>query len=278
MGRLSQVKREQSFSDHIRRSWKSSNSLLCVGIDPRLDQLPSSFKQDKQKVFDYCRRIVEATHRYACAFKPNVAFFSALGLEDELAELIVFIHTNHPATPVLLDAKRGDIASTAELYAVEVFERFGADAVTVSPFLGWDCVEPFLHHQGRGVFVLCRTSNPGSDWIQKDSSNKAVYQLIAEKVSSLDDPNIGLVAGATHLSELAEIRAIAPQANFLIPGVGSQGGSAEEVLRVAINHEGSGVLVNVSRGLLPDRNVDDYFDQITLAAKKYASQLTVIAK
>ena len=267
---MSKVK---EFAELIQNSWKKRNSLLCVGLDPRSDQIPEPYRSEKNGILAYCQEIVMRTYPYVCAYKPNVAFFSALGLEDQLTELIRFIHQEYADIPVVLDAKRGDIGSTARFYVDEVTQRYGADAVTVSPFLGWDCVEPFIEASHLGVFVLCRTSNAGSDWLQRQKSDKEVFRLIAERVDELTNPNVGLVVGATHAVELQEIRQITPNTTFLIPGVGAQGAKPEEVLDIARAAHHPGMLVNASRGILQQTEGKGYFDNVAENARSFASQL-----
>ena len=264
-----------SFHDKIELAWQRSRSLLCVGLDPRLEQLPVPYEKDRDSVLEFCKTIVDATSEYACAFKPNHAFYAALGLENELADLIEYIHNRYPDTPVVLDAKRGDIDSTAEQYAVEAFERYNVDAVTVNPFLGWDTVEPFLAWKERGVFVLCRTSNRGSAWLQTQPDIDPVYEQIAERVDALNNPNVGLVVGATNLEELREIRDYAPDTLLLIPGVGIQGAKAADVLATGCADDGREVLINVSRGIMHQDETIDYLDSVSAKAREYAAEMTI---
>ena len=264
-----------SFHEKVELAWQRSDSLLCVGLDPRLELLPAPFEKDRDSVLEFCKTIVDATSEYACAFKPNHAFYAALGLEDELADLVEYIHNRYPITPVVLDAKRGDIDSTAEQYAVEAFERYNVDAVTVNPFLGWDTVEPFLAWENRGVFVLCRTSNKGSAWLQTQPDIDPVYEQIAERVDALNNPNVGLVVGATNLEELREIRDYAPETLLLIPGVGIQGAQAVDVLETGCADDGREVLINVSRGIIHQDQSTNYLDSVTAHAREYASQMTI---
>lgn len=268
---------ERSFHDKVELAWQKSKSLLCVGLDPRIDLLPAPFEKDRDSVLEFCKTIVDATYESACAFKPNHAFYGALGLEDELADLVEYIHNRYPHIPVILDAKRGDIDSTAEQYAVEAFERYNVDALTVNPFLGWDTVEPFLAWESRGVFVLCRTSNKGSAWLQAQPDIDPVYEQIAERVDALNNPNVGLVVGATNLEELREIRDYAPDTLLLIPGVGIQGAKAEDVLETGCADDGREVLINVSRGIMHQDESEDYLDSVSAKAREYASQMMIEA-
>ncbi len=267
-----------SFHTQVEIAWDQTRSLLCVGLDPRLDLLPAPFEKDRDSVLEFCKTIVDATSGSACAYKPNHAFYAALGLEDELADLVEYIHNRYQDIPVILDAKRGDIDSTAEHYAIEAFDRYDVDAVTVNPFLGWDTVEPFLAWEDRGIFVLCRTSNKGSAWLQTQPDIDPIYEQIAERVDALNNPNVGLVVGATNLEELREIRDYAPDTLLLIPGVGIQGAKAEDVLETGCADDGREVLINVSRGIIHQDESAEYLDSVTAKAQEYASQMMIDAE
>ena len=240
-----------SFHDRLRRAWADSGSLLCVGLDPVRDRLPPPFNKAPLGLRDFCCAVVEATADLVCAFKPQAAHFAAEGAEDQLAEVIAQIHRGWPNKPVILDAKRGDIGSTAALYAKEAFERYGADAVTVNPYLGAESVRPFLAYPGRGVAVLCRTSNPGSGWLQTAPLADPAYLRIAAAVRDWNqNDNLMLVAGATYPEELARIRASVGDLPLLVPGVGAQGGDLERTLRSGLSATGRGMLINASRSIL----------------------------
>lgn len=270
----------RSFSDLLAQRVNSHRTMLCVGIDPIPAALPARFRgadpqSRKTGVLAYARTLVAATAPYAAAFKPQAAHFAAIGAERELAQLIEYIHSDYPDVPVILDAKRGDIGSTAALYAQEAFERYNADAVTVSPFLGQEGIAPFLSWEGRGVIVLCRTSNPDSDWLQQGQGNEAPFRKIATTFGALaaDNPNIGLVVGATQPAELQEVRRLAPAVVLLVPGIGAQGGDAETVLRVAQWQDGGGLLLNVSRGISGAWREPDGTAALAAAAEGYARQM-----
>lgn len=225
--------------------------MLCVGLDPDEDRIPSSFgKSPEAKVENFCRTVVEVSHSFVCAFKPQIAYFSAIGCESVLERVIEFVRDTAPGIPVILDAKRNDIGSTSEKYAQEVFERYNVDAVTVNPYLGWDTVEPFLAYPNKGVIVLCRTSNPGGDWLQVQPPEFPLYMQIAQRVIDQQNPNLMLVVGATTIGELAAIRELGPNLTLLVPGVGAQGGDEEEVLEVGRCKDGGGLIINVSRAIL----------------------------
>ena len=268
------------FSEKLEKRWKQVNSMLCVGIDPVLSRIPVEYgKTDSERLWSFCKSVVDVTHEYVCAFKPQIAFFAAVGHEAILKDLISYIHTDHPTIPVILDAKRGDIGSTAKQYAEEVFHRFGADAVTVNPYLGWDTVEPFLSVTDRGVIVLCRTSNPGSDWLQLQPPENPIYQQIARRVDETKNPNLLLVVGGTKLNELATLRKMCPETTFLVPGIGEQGGNAEQVVQVGKRTEGGGLIVNVSRSILYGAVPNQMnTEQIRTRAKSFATQLTAYSR
>ena len=240
------------FLSKLEERWAKSNSLLCVGLDPQLDRLPAHFRGIKFPYLEFCKAIVRATHESVCAFKPQAASFSAVGAEDELEKLIRFIKEEHPAIPVILDAKRGDIGSTAALYAKEAYERYDADAVTVSPYLGLESIEPYMRYIDKGIVVLCRTSNPGSDWLQKNPRDSVpVYQRVASQVVEWNsNDQFVLVTGATYPEELGKVRELVGDMPLLVPGVGAQGGDIEQVLRHGLNGRGEGLIISSSREIL----------------------------
>jgi orotidine-5'-phosphate decarboxylase len=216
-----------SFVRRLQQAWAAQQSLLCVGLDPDPARLPDHLRASKHPIFEFGRAIVDATADLVCAFKPQIAYYAAARAEDQLEMTLAHIRQQHPSIPVILDAKRGDVGSTAEMYAREVFERYQADAVTVSPYLGLDSLQPYLDYAEKGVIVLCRTSNPGARDVQDiESGGRKLYQLIAEKAARAWNAkgNVLLVVGATYPEELGEIRAIVGDMPILVPGVGAQGG------------------------------------------------------
>jgi len=222
-----------NFTSMLQRAERQNQSLLCVGLDPDPARFPQRFKGDASKIFDFCASIVDATADLAMAFKPQIAYFAAHRAEAQLEQLINHIRRAAPQVPVILDAKRGDIGSTAEQYAIEAFERYGADAVTLSPFMGFDSVQPYLKYHGKGAFLLCRTSNPGGDDFQNQrlasvAGEPRLYEHIAQLAQGPWNINgqLGLVVGATYPAEIARVRELAPSLPLLIPGVGAQGGDA----------------------------------------------------
>ena len=214
--------------------------------------MPDIFQQGRTPLLDFCKGIVDATHEFVCSFKPQAAYFAAVGAETQLEQLIDYIKLKHPEIPVILDAKRGDIGSTAALYAKEAYERYGADAVTVSPYLGLESIEPYMSYSDKGIVVLCRTSNPGSDWLQKDIQDPVpVYQKVARRVAEWNtDDQFVLVTGATYPEELGEVRQIVGEMPLLVPGIGAQGGDLEAVLSNGLSKSGSGLIISSSREVL----------------------------
>jgi len=265
-----------SFMQTLRHRWHSANTLLCVGLDPEPGKFPVHIQTGLDPVFTFCRDIIDATAQYACAFKPQIAHFAALGAEDALARLITHVHSNHPGIPVILDAKRGDIGSTAGYYAREAFDRYQADAVTVNPYLGRDSVQPFLEHKDKGVILLCRTSNPGAGDVQDLLvEGRPLYQHLAQMVAGEwnTNHNCALVVGATWSGQLREVRAIVGEMPLLVPGVGAQGGDAEAVVKAASTADGTGLIVSASRSILYASGGEDYAQAAATAARALCDTL-----
>ncbi len=238
------------FLEQLTRRWDDADSLLCVGLDPDPQRLPAGL-DGAEDLFRFCAAIVDATADLVCAFKPQIAYFSALGAEGQLSRLIEHIHHHHPGVPVILDAKRGDIGDTARRYAVEAFERYDADAVTVNPYLGRESVEPFLAYSERGVFLLCRTSNPDSAWLQGYPAEAPAYLRVAEAARRWSrDGNLMLVAGATYPDDLRKIRQVAGPMPLLVPGIGAQGGDLQAALAAGLDADGRGLVINAARSVL----------------------------
>ena len=248
-----------------------------VGLDPEPAKFPAKFAGDDDAVFAFCRDIADATAQYACAFKPQIAHFAALGAEDALTRLIAHIHAAHPGVPVILDSKRGDIGSTAQHYAAEAFDRYASDAVTANPYLGRDSVQPFLDRADRGVVILCRTSNAGAGDLQDlVIDGRPLYQHVAEKVAREWNThgNCSLVVGATWPAQLKQVRAIVgDDVPFLVPGVGAQGGDVEAVVTNAKNADGTGLMVSSSRAILYASKGDDYAAAAANAARELRGQI-----
>ena len=241
------------FHTKLRLAWHTSQSMLCVGLDPDPDRLPVKFDRTSSAAFNFCKAIVDATAHTVCAFKPQFAYFAAQRAEPELERLCNYIRDAYPGVLLILDAKRGDIGPTAEQYAREAFDRYGADAVTVNPYLGTDSIEPFLQHRQHGVFVLCRTSNPGgADFQSLDIDGEPLYAHVARRAATewamLGD--CGLVVGATFPKELGAVRQIVGDMPLLVPGVGAQGGDIETAVAEGATADGFGMVINSSRAIL----------------------------
>jgi orotidine-5'-phosphate decarboxylase len=250
--------RTASFVDKLAHAERTNRSMLCVGLDPEPARFPAAWRGDAARILDFCTAIVDATRDLVIAFKPQIAYFAAHRAEDALERLIAHIGRVAPGVPVILDAKRGDIGATAEQYAREAFERYGADAVTLSPFMGHDSIEPYLRYPGKGALLLCRTSNPGGDDLQALSlaSGERVYERIAALAQGAWNGNgqVGLVVGATYPDEIRRVRSLAPTLPLLVPGVGTQGGDAAETVRAGWRGDAArttgAVIVNASRSIL----------------------------
>jgi len=266
----------ETFFSVLERRVDDSSSLLCVGLDPHVSLLPEA---SAEAALDFCLGIVQETSAYAAAFKPNAAFFEFFGASgwDALSELIRTIKTD--GIPIILDAKRGDIASTADAYAKSAFEHLRADCITLNPYLGKDSLEPFIRNPEKGAFLLCKTSNPGSDDLQnlkvasRDVSDDAplstfyLYEYVAKLAQRWNtDNNLGLVVGATQPEALTNVRAAAPDLWFLSPGVGAQGGDLATALKAGLRKDGKGMLINVSRSIAkaesPKRAAGELRDEI----------------
>jgi orotidine-5'-phosphate decarboxylase len=255
-----------TFLDKLRAAEHRNGSLLCVGLDPEPTRFPAALRDDASRIYDFCARIVDATADLAIAFKPQIAYFAAHRAEDQLERLMEHLRRNAPEVPVILDAKRGDIGSTAEQYAREAFERYGADAVTLSPFMGFDSVEPYLKRHDKGAFLLCRTSNPGGDDLQAQrlaglEGQPFLYEHVARLAQGPWNLNgqLGLVVGATYPAEIERVRALAPTVPLLIPGVGAQGGDALATVRAGWRPDAP-IVVNSSRAICYASAGDDFAD------------------
>jgi orotidine-5'-phosphate decarboxylase len=270
------VTERDSFIGRLYAAAARNNSLVCVGLDPEIERIPAHLLGMPRAIFEFNRRIVDATAEYACCYKPQFAHYAALGAEDQLLDTIRYIQGKHPGLPVILDSKRGDIGSTAAKYAHESFERYGADAVTVNPYLGFDSIEPYLKWTDRGVIILCRTSNPGArDFQDLEAGGKRLYRHVAERVAR--DWNAGgqcmLVIGATYPQELAEIRAVVGDLPFLVPGVGAQGGDVAAAVRAGRTADGFGMVVNSSRGIIYASGGEDFADAARAATRALRDEI-----
>ena len=263
-----------TFLDMLRSAERRNGSLLCVGLDPEPGKFPTHLKGDASRIYDFCAAIVDATVDLVIAFKPQIAYFAAHRAEDQLERLMEHMRRAAPKVPVILDAKRGDIGSTAEQYAKEAFERYGADAVTLSPFMGFDSIQPYLKYEGKGAFLLCRTSNPGGDDLQNQRLSSVpgeplLYEHVAQLAQGPWNLNgqLGLVVGATYPAEIERVRALAPTVPLLIPGVGAQGGDAAATVRAGWRTDAP-IVVSSSRAILYASSGEGFAEAARRAARK----------
>jgi orotidine-5'-phosphate decarboxylase len=252
-----------SFIQQLQAAWQSSDSLLCIGLDPDLERFPQALASGNDSIFSFNRAIIDATHDLVCAYKPQIAYFSALGAERQLEQTITYIKSTYPHIPVILDAKRGDIGSTATQYAREAFVRYQVDAVTVNPYMGFDSVQPFLEYQDKGVIILCKTSNSGAAQLQEiqlqevqaqqsGQKGEPVYEYIARLVAEKwnFNQNCLLVMGATWPQQVARVRSIVGDMPFLVPGAGAQGGDIASIVQAGQTAQGNGLVISASRSIL----------------------------
>jgi orotidine-5'-phosphate decarboxylase len=275
---------DMNFVDQLHAAERANRSLLCVGLDPEPSRFPGAWKNDPSRIFDFCAAIVDATKDLVIAFKPQIAYFAAHRAEDQLEKLMAHIHTVAPEVPVILDAKRGDIGSTAEQYAKEAFVRYRADAVTLSPFMGFDSVEPYLRYEGKGAILLCRTSNAGGSDLQSRrladvEGQPLLYEHLARLAQGPWNSNgqLGLVVGATFPQEIERVRELAPTVPLLIPGVGAQGGDARSTVKAGYRARGENitglVVVNVGRTVLYASSGNDFASAARRSAEAMRDEL-----
>jgi orotidine-5'-phosphate decarboxylase len=278
-----------TFLEQLQGAERQNGSLLCVGLDPEPSKFPASMKGDASKIYDFCAQIVDATADLAISFKPQIAYFAAHRAEDQLEKLMAHMRRTAPHVPVILDAKRGDIGATAEQYAIEAFERYGADAVTLSPFMGFDSVQPYLKHHGKGAFLLCRTSNPGGDDLQNQrlasvEGQPLLYEHIAKLAQGPWNVNgqLGLVVGATYPVEIERVRSLAPTLPLLIPGVGAQGGDAVATIKAGYRQSqgvtSGAVIVSSSRAILYASSGPDFAQAARKEAMRTRDVLRAVAQ
>lgn len=273
-----QIEAADSFRARLAATWARSDSLVCIGLDPEIERFPRQVAEHPSPIFQFNKAIIDATADLVCAYKPQFAHYAAYEAEDQLERTIEYIHRAYPGVPVILDSKRGDIGNTAERYAIEAFERYGADAVTVNPYLGGDSLEPFLRREDRGVVVLCRTSNPGARDLQDltvGDDGRRLYHVVAEMAASRWNTrrNCLLVVGATYPAELAQIRRIVGDMPLLVPGVGAQGGDVAQVVRNGQTADGTGLLVSSSRAILYASAGEDFAAAARAAALSLRDQI-----
>lgn len=267
-----------SFIQQLKTAWKKTNSLLCVGLDPDLRKLPDSLMLAENPIFEFNRKIIDQTAQHCCCYKPQIAYYSAFSAEDQLELTIAYIKSNYPYHPVILDAKRGDIGATAGMYAREAFVRYGADAVTVNPYMGGDTLQPFLDYEDKGVVILCRTSNAGSAEFQTLSCGERslAHQVAHQSLSWNKNNNIVLVTGATYPEEIGQIRAIVGDMPLLVPGVGAQGGELRAVLENGLLEDKTGLMINSSRGIIYASSDNDFADAAGEVAHAMSAEINSI--
>ena len=241
------------FIEQLERAWDVNGSLVCVGLDPEIERFPPQVVGQPSPIFQFNKAIIDATADLVCAYKPQFAHYAAYEAEDQLERTIDYIQSTYPGIPVILDSKRGDVGNTAERYAIEAFERYHADAVTVNPYLGGDSMEPFLKYEDKGVIILCRTSNPGAGDLQDLAvGGRRLFHVVADLAARRWNTrgNCALVVGATYPRELAEVREIVGNMPFLVPGVGAQGGDVAQAVQSGQTAAGAGLVISSSRGIL----------------------------
>ena len=261
------------FMEKLDKAVKKNQSLLCIGLDPDPARMP-----DKVGIFEFNKAIIDATSDLVCAYKPNLAFYEALGISglDDLRRTVQHIPDN---IPVIADAKRGDIGNTAKAYATAIFSHFGFDASTVNPYLGFDSIEPFIQYRDKGVFILCRTSNPGSADFQElqcqtGKTTRPLFEIVALKASQWNTKgNVGLVIGATYPEELKSIRQSHPDMPLLIPGIGAQGGDLALAIRHGVDAQRKGIILNSSRQIIYASRGKDFPEAARRAASALRDQI-----
>ena len=264
-----------AFIEQLERSWSSSDSLVCVGLDPEIERFPPLAEQGSP-IFQFNKAIIDATADLVCAYKPQFAHYATYEAEDQLERTIDYIHRSYPGIPVILDSKRGDVGNTAERYAIEAFERYHADAVTVNPYLGGDSLEPFLKYEDKGVIILCRTSNPGAKDLQDlEIDGRRLFHIVADLTARQWNSrgNCLLVVGATYPRELAEVREIVGNMPLLVPGVGAQGGDVMQAVQSGQTAAGAGLIISSSRGILYASSSEDFASAARAATQKLRDQI-----
>jgi orotidine-5'-phosphate decarboxylase len=264
------------FIEQLERAWDVNGSLVCVGLDPEIERFPPQVVDQPSPIFQFNKAIIDATADLVCAYKPQFAHYAAYEAEDQLERTIDYIQSTYPGIPVILDSKRGDVGNTAERYAIEAFERYHADAVTVSPYLGGDSMEPFLKYEDKGVIILCRTSNPGAGDLQdQDVGGRRLFHIVAELAARRWNTrgNCALVVGATYPRELAEVREIVGNMPFLVPGVGAQGGDVAQAVQSGQTGAGAGLVISSSRSILYASSGENFVSAAREATVKLRDQI-----
>ena len=264
------------FIEQLERAWDVNGSLVCVGLDPEIERFPPQVIDQPSPIFQFNKAIIDATADLVCAYKPQFAHYAAYEAEDQLERTIDYIQSTYPGIPVILDSKRGDVGNTAERYAIEAFERYHADAVTVSPYLGGDSMEPFLKYEDKGVIILCRTSNPGAGDLQDlEVGGRRLFHVVADLAARRWNTrgNCALVVGATYPRELAEVREIVGNMPFLVPGVGAQGGDVAQAVQSGQSGAGAGLVISSSRGILYASSGENFVSAAREATLKLRDQI-----
>jgi orotidine-5'-phosphate decarboxylase len=264
------------FIQALGMAWRRNDSLVCVGLDPEIERFPRHLAGQGSPIFQFNKAIIDATADLVCAYKPQFAHYAAYEAEDQLERTIEYIHRSHPDVPVILDSKRGDVGNTAERYAIEAFERYGADAVTVNPYLGGDSLEPYLRRADKGVIILCRTSNPGARDLQDlKVGERALYQVVAQLAAQRWNSrgNCLLVVGATYPEELAQVRALVGDMALLVPGVGAQGADVAQAVRSGQTADGTGLIISSSRAILYASQGEDFASAARAATEKLRGEI-----
>ena len=264
------------FIERLQELWDTNNSLVCVGLDPEIERFPPQILDQPSPIFQFNKAIVDATADLVCAYKPQFAHYAAYEAEDQLERTIDYIQSTYPTIPVILDSKRGDVGNTAERYAIEAFERYHADAVTVNPYLGGDSLEPFLKYEDKGVIILCRTSNPGAGDLQDlEIGGRRLFHTVADLAARRWNSrgNCMLVVGATYPRELAEVREITGNMPFLVPGVGAQGGDVAQAVQNGQTAAGSGLVISSSRSILYAAADESFAGAARAATEKLRDQV-----
>lgn len=269
-----------AFSEKLELAWLTTGSMVCVGLDPHLDRLPAALMDEDYPLFAFNREIINATLPYCCAYKPQFAHYAAENRLQELAMTFAYLREVAPHHVLILDAKRNDIGTTAERYAEEAFGVYGADAVTLNPYLGGDSLRPFTKHAAKGAIVLCKTSNPGSGELQdlRLDGGRQLFEEVARLAASEwnHNGNVGLVVGATYPGELANVRAIVGGMPLLVPGIGAQGGDLEAALTAGLRPDGWGLLINSSRGIIYASRGQDFAEAAGAAAHKLDAECRAV--
>ena len=268
-----------TFTEKLKHAWTTSGSLLTIGLDPDSQRFPAELQGHPDAIFEFCRSIVDVTAPYACAIKPQIAYFASQRAEHQLEALCQYVREHHPKLPIVLDAKRGDIGSTAEQYALEAFERYQADAVTVNPYMGFDTLEPYLSWEDKGIIILCRTSNKGGSDLQfiEAADGTPLYLHVASLAADKWNTNgqCALVVGATFPDEIAKVRARVGDMPLLIPGIGAQGGDIPATVAAGRSSDGTGMMINSSRAILYASGGDDWREAAAHVARATRDAINV---